>query len=177
MATLNLVLMGLPGAGKGTQAQMIVDDFDIIHISTGDIFRSAMKNETEMGLKAKAFIDKGELVPDEVTDGIVKERLSKDDIAKGYMLDGYPRNLEQANALETISSELNRDVNAVINIHVDPEILVKRLSGRFICRTCGATYHKLYHMPKVEGTCDVCGGHDFYQRDDDKPETVRTAWM
>ncbi|GAK48053.1 adenylate kinase [Secundilactobacillus oryzae JCM 18671] len=173
MATLNLVLMGLPGAGKGTQAQMIVDDFDIIHISTGDIFRSAMKNETEMGLKAKAFIDKGELVPDEVTDGIVKERLSKDDIAKGYMLDGYPRNLEQANALETISSELNRDVNAVINIHVDPEILVKRLSGRFICRTCGATYHKLYHMPKVEGTCDVCGGHDFYQRDDDKPETVR----
>lgn len=173
MATLNLVLMGLPGAGKGTQAQMIVDDFDIVHISTGDIFRSAMKNETEMGLKAKAFIDKGELVPDEVTDGIVKERLSKDDIAKGYMLDGYPRNLEQANALETISSELNRDVNAVINIHVDPEILVKRLSGRFICRTCGATYHKLYHMPKVEGTCDVCGGHDFYQRDDDKPETVR----
>ncbi|KRM60168.1 hypothetical protein C5L31_001399 [Secundilactobacillus malefermentans] len=173
MATLNLVLMGLPGAGKGTQAQKIVDDFNIVHISTGDIFRSAMKNKTTMGLKAQAFIDKGELVPDEVTDGIVKERLSKDDVNDGYMLDGYPRNLEQADALESISSELKRDVNAVINIHVDPEVLVKRLSGRFICKTCGATYHKIYHLPKVEGTCDVCGGHDFYQRDDDKPETVK----
>lgn len=171
--SMNLILMGLPGAGKGTQAQKIVEDFKIPHISTGDIFRDAMKNETQMGLEAKKFIDKGDLVPDEVTNGIVRDRLSEDDVAVGYMLDGYPRTLEQATALDTFSQELNRPVDAVINIHVEPAVLVERLSGRFICRTCGATYHKLYHMPKVEGTCDVCGGHDFYQRDDDKPETVK----
>lgn len=171
--SMNLILMGLPGAGKGTQAQKIVEDFDIQHISTGDIFREAMKNETKMGLEAKKFIDKGELVPDEVTNGIVKERLAQDDVAKGYMLDGYPRTIDQAEALDQFGNELGRNVDAVINIHVEPEVLIERLSGRYICRTCGATYHKVYNPTKVPGTCDVCGGHDFYQREDDKPETVK----
>lgn len=165
--------MGLPGAGKGTQAQYIVNDFDIPHISTGDIFRAAMKNETPMGLQAKQFIDKGELVPDEVTNGIVKERLAQDDVKDGFMLDGFPRNLAQAEALNAMLEADGKKLDAVINIHVDPEVLVDRLSGRYICKECGATYHKLYNQPKVEGTCDVCGSHDFYQRDDDKPATVK----
>lgn len=171
--SMNLVLMGLPGAGKGTQAQYIVKDFDIPHISTGDIFRAAMKNETPMGLQAKQFIDKGELVPDEVTNGIVQERLAQDDVKDGFMLDGFPRNLAQAEALNTMLEADGKKLDAVINIHVDPEVLVDRLSGRYICKECGATYHKLYNQPKVEGTCDVCGSHDFYQRDDDKPATVK----
>lgn len=173
MTTLNLVLMGLPGAGKGTQAQKIVAEFHTVHISTGDIFRAAMKNGTKMGIEAKKFIDQGNLVPDSVTDGIVEDRLAEDDTNTGFMLDGYPRNLEQANALDKMTAKLNKPINAVINIHVDPEVLIERLSGRFICKNCGATYHKLYNPPKVEGTCDVCGHHEFYQRDDDKPETVK----
>ncbi len=173
MSTMNLVLMGLPGAGKGTQAQLIVQEFDVPHISTGDIFRAAIKNETPMGIQAKQFIDKGELVPDEVTNGIVKERLAEADTAKGFMLDGFPRNLVQAESLNQMLADSGRKLDAVINIHVNPDILVERLSGRFICRNCGTTYHRLYNMPKVEGTCDVCGQHDFYQRDDDKPETVK----
>ena len=171
--SMNLVLMGLPGAGKGTQAQYIVKDFDIPHISTGDIFRAAMKNETPMGLQAKQFIDKGELVPDEVTNGIVQERLAQDDVKDGFMLDGFPRNLAQAEALNAMLEADGKKLDAVINIPVDPEVLVDRLSGRYICKECGATYHKLYNQPKVEGTCDVCGSHDFYQRDDDKPATVK----
>ncbi|WP_330848186.1 adenylate kinase [Limosilactobacillus fermentum] len=170
---MNLVLMGLPGAGKGTQAQLIVKDFDIPHISTGDIFRAAIKNQTPMGVEAKKFIDKGELVPDEVTNGIVQERLAQDDTKDGFMLDGFPRNLAQADALNAMLVDSDRQLDAVINIHVRPEVLVERLSGRIICRNCGTTYHRLYNPTKVEGTCDVCGGHDFYQRDDDKPETVK----
>ncbi|WP_333485537.1 adenylate kinase [Limosilactobacillus fermentum] len=170
---MNLVLMGLPGAGKGTQAQLIVKDFDIPHISTGDIFRAAIKNQTPMGVEAKKFIDKGELVPDEVTNGIVQERLAQDDTKDGFMLDGFPRNLAQADALNAMLVDRDRQLDAVINIHVRPEVLVERLSGRIICRNCGTTYHRLYNPTKVEGTCDVCGGHDFYQRDDDKPETVK----
>jgi len=173
MGTMNLILMGLPGAGKGTQAQKILEDFDIPHISTGDIFRAAIKNETAMGLEAKKYIDKGNLVPDEVTNGIVRDRLAEADTKNGFLLDGFPRNIDQAHALKTIGEELNKPLDGVINIHVEPSVLVERLSGRFICRTCGATYHKLYNMPKVDGTCDVCGGHDFYQRDDDKPATVK----
>lgn len=171
--TMNLVLMGLPGAGKGTQADKIIEDFKIPHISTGDIFRAAMKNGTPMGVEAKKFIDKGELVPDEVTNGIVKERLSESDTKDGFMLDGFPRNLVQAKALNEMLADSDRKLDAVINIHVDPSVLVDRLSGRFICKNCGASYHKLFHLPKVEGTCDVCGGHEFFQREDDKPETVK----
>lgn len=170
---LNLMLMGLPGAGKGTQAEKIVDQYHIPHISTGDIFRAAMKNNTPMGIEAKSYIDKGELVPDEVTNGIVKERLAKDDVNDGYMLDGFPRNMAQAEALETFGAQLGKPLNCAINIHVDPESLMERLTGRYICRNCGATYHKIFKPTKVEGTCDRCGGHEFYQREDDKPETVK----
>ena len=166
--------MGLPGAGKGTQAERLVDHYHLVHISTGDMFREAMANETKVGLQAKSFIDRGALVPDEVTSALVKERLSRSDVdAAGYMLDGFPRTLKQAETLDVITSEINKPLSGVVNIEVDPSLLVDRLSGRFICRTCGATYHKLYNAPKVEGTCDRCGGHDFYQREDDKPETVK----
>ena len=170
---MNLMLLGLPGAGKGTQAERIVDEYKIPHISTGDIFRAAMKNETPMGLEAKKYINKGELVPDEVTNGIVKERLTQDDTNVGFLLDGFPRNMAQAEALTEMGKELGKELNGVINIHVDPESLMERLTGRYICRNCGATYHKVFNPTKVEGTCDRCGEHEFYQRDDDKPETVK----
>ena len=171
---MNLLIMGLPGAGKGTQAAKIVKEFGVAHISTGDMFRTAMANKTEMGVLAKSFIDKGELVPDKVTNGIVKERLAQDDIAeKGFLLDGYPRTIEQAHALDETLKNLDLKLDGVINIDVNPDSLIERLSGRFICRSCGATYHKVFNPTKVEGTCDACGGHDFYQREDDKPETVK----
>lgn len=173
MSTMNLVLMGLPGAGKGTQADLIIKDFNIPHISTGDIFRAAIKNQTEMGKKAKSYIDAGNLVPDEVVNGIVAERLAQDDTTNGFMLDGYPRNLVQAKALNKMLEDDDRQLDAVINIHVAPDVLVDRLSARFMCKNCGASYNRLYHKPKVEGTCDVCGGHEFFQRDDDKPATVK----
>lgn len=173
MSTMNLVLMGLPGAGKGTQADLIIKEFNIPHISTGDIFRAAIKNQTEMGKKAKSYIDAGNLVPDEVVNGIVAERLAKDDTKNGFMLDGFPRNLVQAKALNKMLEDDGRKLDAVINIHVTPDVLVDRLSARFMCKNCGASYNRLYHKPKVEGTCDVCGGHEFYQRDDDKPATVK----
>ncbi|MCQ9209597.1 adenylate kinase [Granulicatella seriolae] len=169
---MNIVLMGLPGAGKGTQAEKIVKEYGIPHISTGDMFRAAMQDETELGLKAKSFMDKGELVPDEVTNGIVKERLQADDTKKGFLLDGFPRTQAQAQALDTILEELGRQIDAVINIEVNPEILMSRLTGRIICRNCGATYHIVNNPPKVDGVCDRCGSTDFYQREDDKPETV-----
>lgn len=170
---MNLILMGLPGAGKGTQAEKIVDTYGIPHISTGDMFRAAMQNETALGLEAKSYIDKGALVPDDVTNGIVKERLAESDTDKGFLLDGFPRTLDQAEALDKMLTELNKKIDAVIDIHVAEDILVERLAGRFICRTCGATYHKIFNPPTVEGTCDRCGGHEFYQREDDKPETVK----
>lgn len=170
---MNLILMGLPGAGKGTQAERIVDVYEIPHISTGDMFREAMKNETPLGKEAKSYIDKGELVPDSVTNGIVKERLSQADTEKGFLLDGFPRTLAQAEELDKILEELGKKVDDVLNIHVAEDVLVDRLAGRIICRSCGATYHKTNNPPKVEGTCDRCGSHDFYQREDDKPETVK----
>lgn len=170
---MNLVIMGLPGAGKGTQAERIIDAYGIPHISTGDMFRDAMKNETAMGLEAKSYIDKGALVPDEVTNGIVRDRLAQADTKSGFLLDGFPRTIEQTHALEEILKSLDKTIDAVINIHVEEDILVERLAGRFICKDCGATYHKVNNMPKVEGTCDRCGGSNFYQREDDKPETVK----
>lgn len=170
---MNLILMGLPGAGKGTQAEKIEAEYPIVHISTGDMFRAAMSQGTKLGLEAKRYMDSGSLVPDDVTNGIVKDRLSESDTDKGYMLDGFPRTIAQAEALETITADLNKPVEAVINIDVEPSVLAERLSGRYICKTCGATYHKLYNPTKVEGTCDRCGGHEFFQREDDKPETVK----
>jgi adenylate kinase len=168
---MNLVLMGLPGAGKGTQAERIVEKYDIPHISTGDMFRAAMKEETELGLQAKSFIDKGELVPDEVTIGIVRERLGKNDCQKGFLLDGFPRTVAQAEALEKILADLNKQIDYVINIEVNKDILMDRLTGRRICKQCGATYHLIFNPPASEGACDKCGG-ELYQRADDNEETV-----
>jgi adenylate kinase len=164
--------MGLPGAGKGTQAEKIVEEYGIPHISTGDMFRAAMKDGTELGLKAKSFMDKGELVPDEVTIGIVRERLSKDDCKKGFLLDGFPRTVPQAEALENILTDLERKIDYVINIDVDKNILMERLTGRRICKSCGATYHLIFNPPAQEGVCDRCGG-ELYQRADDNAETVQ----
>ena len=165
---MNLLIMGLPGAGKGTQAAKIVEEFHVVHISTGDMFRAAMANQTEMGVLAKSYIDKGELVPDEVTNGIVKERLSQDDIKKtGFLLDGYPRTIEQAHALDKTLAELGIELEGVINIEVNPDSLLERLSGRIIHRVTGETFHKVFNPPvdyKEE---------DYYQREDDKPETVK----
>ncbi|PLR77865.1 adenylate kinase [Bacillus sp. V3-13] len=169
---MNLVLMGLPGAGKGTQAEKIVAKYGIPHISTGDMFRSAIKDGTELGLKAKSFMDKGELVPDEVTIGIVRERLSKDDCKKGFLLDGFPRTVAQAEALEDMLSGLEMKIDYVINIDVDQSILMERLTGRRICKNCGATYHLVFNPPAVENVCDRCGG-ELYQRADDNSETVK----
>lgn len=163
--------MGLPGAGKGTQAEQIVEKYNIPHISTGDMFRAAMKNNTELGKKAKSFMDNGDLVPDEVTNGIVRERLAEDDAKNGFLLDGFPRTVEQAEKLENILSDLGTELDAVINIEVDKDVLMKRLTGRWICRTCGKTYHEIYNPPKVPGKCDLDGG-ELYQREDDKKETV-----
>ncbi|WP_071396697.1 adenylate kinase [Bacillus tuaregi] len=168
---MNLVLMGLPGAGKGTQAEKIVEKYGIPHISTGDMFRAAIKEGTELGLKAKSFMDKGDLVPDEVTIGIVRERLSKDDCNKGFLLDGFPRTVAQAEALENILSDLNKKIDFVINIDVDQEILMERLTGRRICKSCGATYHLVFNPPANPDVCDKCGG-ELYQRADDNEETV-----
>ena len=165
---MNLLIMGLPGAGKGTQAAKIVEHFNVAHISTGDMFRAAIANQTEMGVLAKSYIDKGELVPDQVTNGIVKERLSQDDIKQtGFLLDGYPRTIEQANALDKTLAKLDLALDGVINIEVDPNSLLERLSGRIIHRETGETFHKVFNPPadyKEE---------DYYQREDDKPETVK----
>lgn len=163
--------MGLPGAGKGTQAEQIVEKYNIPHISTGDMFRAAMKNNTELGRKAKSFMDNGDLVPDEVTNGIVRERLAEDDAKDGFLLDGFPRTVEQAEELENILRDLGTELDAVINIDVEKDVLMKRLTGRWICRTCGKTYHEIYNPPKVAGKCDLDGG-ELYQREDDKKETV-----
>ena len=155
---MNIVLMGLPGAGKGTQADKIIEKYDIPHISTGDMFRAAMKNGTELGLEAKSYIDKGALVPDEVTIGIVRERLAEPDCEKGFLLDGFPRTIEQAEALDNILSDLGRKVEHVVNIKVEEDELVKRLTGRRICKVCGSSYHLVFNPPKVEGVCDKDGG-------------------
>ena len=170
---MNLILMGLPGAGKGTQAEKIIAEYQIPQISTGDMFRAAIANQTALGLKAKEYMDRGDLVPDEVTNGIVKERLAQDDTKNGFLLDGYPRTLDQAKALDEMLADLGKKIDAVIDINVPEEVLVERLTGRYMCRSCGASFHKVFKPTKVEGTCDRCGGHEFYQRDDDKPETVK----
>lgn len=168
---VNIILMGLPGAGKGTQAERIVEEFNIPHISTGDMFRAAVKNETPLGLEAKSYMDKGLLVPDEVVIGIVRERLTEDDCAKGFLLDGFPRTVPQAEALTSTLKELGREIDHVININVRRDLLIDRLTGRWICPVCGASYHTLFNPPKVEGICDKDGGK-LYQRDDDQAEVV-----
>lgn len=168
---MNIVLMGLPGAGKGTQADKIVEKYAIPHISTGDMFRAAIKDGTELGLQAKSFMDQGALVPDEVTIGIVRERLAQADCEKGFLLDGFPRTVPQAEALDSILAELGRPVEYTINVQVEKDELIARLSGRRICKTCGTSYHLIFNPSKEEGKCDKDGG-ELYTRADDNPETV-----
>lgn len=168
---MQLILMGAPGAGKGTQAAKLVKEFNIPQISTGDMFRAAVKEGTELGKAAKACMDAGKLVPDEVTIGIVRERLAKDDCKNGFILDGFPRTVEQADALKTILAELGKTLTRVLNIHVPSEDLIERAVGRRICKQCGATYHVKFNATKVEGICDECGG-ELYQRADDTVETM-----
>jgi adenylate kinase len=170
---VQVIFMGLPGAGKGTQAERIVSEFGIPHISTGDMFRAAMAEATELGLKAKSFMDQGLLVPDEVTIGIVRERFQKPDCEKGFLLDGFPRTLAQAEALDNMLADLGRKIDVVINLQVPREKLLARLTGRRICKSCGATYHVEFNPPATEGKCDKCGG-ELYQRSDDTEEVVAT---
>lgn len=168
----NIILMGPPGAGKGTLAKQLMSEFNLVHISTGDMFREAIKAGTELGTLAKSFIDRGDLVPDEVTIGIVKERLGQDDCARGFLLDGFPRTLPQAEALKKLSNEINRPIDVVINLDCDNNELIRRISGRRVCKTCGAPYHVVTLKPKVEGVCDICGG-PLYQRADDNEEALK----
>lgn len=169
---MKLILLGPPGAGKGTQAKMLTDRFGIPQISTGDILRSAVKEGTPMGVKAKAFMDAGGLVPDEVVVGIVRERLQMSDCAGGFILDGFPRTVAQADALKETLQQLGKNLDAVISLDVDVEALVERLTGRRTCKACGRGYHVKFDPPKVAGTCDVCGGV-LIQRADDQEETIR----
>lgn len=172
MAQFNLILLGPPGAGKGTQAGRIVAEYGIPHISTGDILRAAVKNQTQMGLEAKKYMDAGELVPDSVVIGIVKDRLQEPDTAKGFLMDGFPRTIPQAEALDEVLEGLGRAVTKTLVLLVDEDLLIKRLTGRRICRSCQTPFHVLFTPPKQEGVCDVCGG-ELYQRDDDTEATVR----
>ena len=167
-----IILLGAPGAGKGTNAKKITSEYHLPHISTGDMFREALRDETELGKLAKSYMDKGLLVPDEVTISLVKERLSKDDCKDGFLLDGFPRNLKQAEALEEIGKEINRPINYVIDINVPEEILKDRITGRRVCKKCGAPYHIKTLKPKVEGVCDICGG-ELIQRKDDNEEALK----
>lgn len=167
-----LVLLGPPGAGKGTQAARIEAAYALPHIATGDIFRKNIKEKTELGKKAKEYIDQGKLVPDKVTIGMVKDRLAKDDCQNGFILDGFPRTVQQADALEEILRDLELSLDAIINIQVSDEEVISRLSGRRVCKECGATFHIKFNAPQKEGICDECGG-ELYQRDDDTPSTIK----
>lgn len=167
-----ILLMGPPGAGKGTQAEKLIREYGIPQISTGDMFRAAVKSGTALGKEAKSYMDKGALVPDSVTVGIVKERLAQDDCKKGWILDGFPRTTAQASALDAILHDLGIQLTAVLDFNVNRDDLVKRVSGRLVCRQCGASFHKEFRSPKQEGVCDNCGG-ELYQRADDNEVTVR----
>jgi len=167
---MNIVLFGPPGSGKGTQAKMLAEKYGIPHISTGDILRAHLKNKTKLGLKARAYMDRGALVPDDILIGIIKDRLSQPDCASGFLLDGYPRTMRQADALRIILTEMDKKLDRVLNIDVPDKELIKRLAGRRMC-SCGASYHILFNAPKREGICDRCGKL-LYQRDDDKEEAI-----
>lgn len=168
---MRIILVGPPGAGKGTQAKSIAEKYNIPHISTGDMFRKALREQTPMGQKAKLYMDRGELVPDDVTIGLVKERLSEADCQNGYMLDGYPRTIAQADALEKLLTSWNSQLDHVVNISSSDKVVVARLTGRRSCLECGAVYHMLFNPPKKDSLCDICG-HELVQRKDDNEETV-----
>ncbi len=168
---MNILIMGPPGAGKGTQASRITSFFEIPHISTGDMFRAEIKQASELGKRIKSYLDTGQLVPDEVTVEVIKKRLQQADTQKGFLLDGFPRTIPQAEALDGILKEMGRSLDLVINIKVDPQVLLDRMTGRRVCQKCGATYHVVNQPPRVEGVCDLCEG-ELYQRSDDTVETV-----
>ena len=169
---MKLILLGAPGAGKGTQAEVICKHLGIPAISTGNILREALKSGTEMGLKAKAFMDAGQLVPDEIVIGIIKDRLAEEDCKNGFILDGFPRTIPQAEALDAALAKLNDKIDYAINVEVPDDNIINRMGGRRACVGCGATYHVVFNAPKLEDTCDSCG-EKLILRDDDKPETVK----
>ena len=169
---MRLLIMGAPGAGKGTQAALIKEAYNIKHISTGDMFRKAISEKTPTGIEAKSYIDQGKLVPDSVTNKLVRERLSEKDCENGFLLDGYPRNLAQAEELDKILKDLGIKLDAVINVSVDNNFLIERITGRRTCTKCGASYHVSFNKPKVEGICDECGS-TLIQRPDDSEETIK----
>ncbi len=168
---MKLVLLGAPGAGKGTQAKKLIEKFDIPQISTGDILRKAVADGTALGKEAKSYMDKGELVPDAVVIGLVKERIAQDDCKKGYILDGFPRNTSQAEALDKVLADMGAPVDVALSVDVDKDVLMRRLTGRRTCKGCQQMYNVYFSPPKKDGTCDKCGG-ELYQRDDDKEETI-----
>ena len=168
----NIILMGPPGAGKGTLAKQLKSALDLVHISTGDMFRENIKAQTELGKLAQSYIDHGDLVPDSVTIEMLKARLAEKDCEKGFLLDGFPRTLPQAEALEKLSKEINRPIEVVVNLDCDNNELIRRISGRRVCKNCGAPYHIVTMKPKVEGVCDLCGG-PLYQRADDNEEALK----
>lgn len=168
----NIILMGPPGAGKGTLAKQLKDALNLVHISTGDMFRDAIKAQTELGTLAASYINRGDLVPDDVTIGLVRERLSQKDCEKGFLLDGFPRTLPQAEALSEMVKEISREIDVVVNLDCDNKELIRRISGRRVCRNCGAPYHVVTLKPNVEGVCDLCGG-ELYQRKDDNEEALK----
>ncbi len=168
---MRIILLGPPGAGKGTQGERLVKKYKIPHIATGDIFRAAIKEGTELGLLAKDYMERGLLVPDELVVELIRERLAEEDTAQGFLLDGFPRTLAQAEALDAALAEMGAPLTAVINVDVDQDVLVERLTGRRVCRGCGSTYHIKFNPPTVRSVCDKCGG-ELYQRSDDSVETV-----
>jgi adenylate kinase len=167
-----IVLLGAPGAGKGTQANMLTDKLKLVQVASGDLFRKALQNQTELGKKAKLYMDKGQLVPNEITIQMVLERLAAPDIKAGVILDGFPRNIEQAKALDKALKDKSKAIDKAVNIKVTEAEVLSRLSGRWVCRQCQAPYHEVDNPPKKKGVCDRCGG-ELYQRDDDKPETIK----
>ncbi|MCX5719232.1 MAG: adenylate kinase [Nitrospirae bacterium] len=169
---MRLVLLGAPGAGKGTQAKKLIETYGIPQISTGDILRKAVADGTPLGKEAKSYMDKGELVPDSVVIGLVKERIAQDDCKKGYILDGFPRNIAQAEVLDKVLAEMGAPLDTALSVDVDKDVLMKRLTGRRTCRKCQQMYNIYFSLPKKEGVCDKCGG-ELFQRDADKEETIR----
>ncbi len=169
---MRLILLGPPGAGKGTQAKKLKEKFNIPQVSTGDILRDAIKNETELGNKAKAFMDEGRLVPDDIVVGLIKQRIVEVDCKNGFILDGFPRNMAQAEQLSETLEKLNQNISSVVEIEVNAEMLIDRLTGRMTCSSCGAMFHEKNHPPKISGICDSCGSDDLYKRPDDNKETI-----